>query len=63
MKLPAEEYSSSLPPGRGSSGTGKTLLAMHYIYAGLQAGEPVVYVSFEENPKELLMEQQVWDLI
>jgi len=40
----------------GSSGTGKTLLALHYIFAGLQLGEPAVYVSFEENPKELINE-------
>lgn len=33
----------------GASGTGKTLLSLHFIYNGLQSGEAAVYVSFEEN--------------
>jgi len=37
----------------GSSGTGKTVLALHFAYAGLVAGEAAVYVSFEENPGQL----------
>lgn len=38
----------------GASGTGKTLLALHYTFAGLTQGEKVVYVSFEENPSQIL---------
>lgn len=38
----------------GSSGTCKTLLALHFVYVALQKGETAVYVSFEENPQELL---------
>jgi len=38
----------------GSSGTGKTVLALHFAQDGLNSGEPVVYVSFEENPGEIV---------
>ncbi|MDW7650305.1 MAG: ATPase domain-containing protein [Bacillota bacterium] len=38
----------------GASGTGKTLLALHFIYAGLLAGESVLFVTFEENPQQIL---------
>lgn len=38
----------------GASGTGKTLLALHFVYAGLLAGEAVLYVTFEENPQQIL---------
>lgn len=38
----------------GASGTGKSLLAFHFAYRGLQAGESVVYVSFEENISQIV---------
>lgn len=38
----------------GASGTGKTLLALNFIYNGLQTGEPSVFVSFEENPGQII---------
>lgn len=34
----------------GASGTGKTLLAQHFIAAGIQRREPGVIVTFEETP-------------
>ncbi|OPY58035.1 MAG: Circadian clock protein kinase KaiC [Pelotomaculum sp. PtaU1.Bin035] len=37
-----------------SSGTGKTILALHYAYAGLCQGENIIYVTFEENPNQIL---------
>ena len=51
--------SGGLPSGTttllsGSSGTGKTVLAVHYTRAALEAGGAVVYVSYEENPPQLL---------
>ncbi len=38
----------------GASGTGKTLLSLAFCHAGLQSGESVVYVSFEENPVQFM---------
>jgi len=34
----------------GSAGCGKTLLGMHFLFAGVAAGEQVLLVSFQENP-------------
>ena len=36
----------------GSSGTGKSLLATHFIDAGLRLGEPGIIAVFEERPEE-----------
>ncbi len=36
----------------GSSGTGKTLLSLHFILEGATVGQPSVMVTFEENPRE-----------
>lgn len=33
---------------RGGPGTGKTILGLHFLVAGAQAGEPVLFVSFSE---------------
>jgi circadian clock protein KaiC len=38
----------------GAAGTGKTLLALHFAYAGLKAGESVLLVTFEENPAQII---------
>jgi circadian clock protein KaiC len=37
----------------GSLGTGKTLLALHFTLAGVQAGEPVVFLGFRETEAQL----------
>lgn len=37
----------------GSAGSGKTLLGMHFLFAGVAAGEQVLLVSFQENPSLL----------
>ena len=36
----------------GPSGSGKSVLAMHFLRAGLEAGESVVVAAFEENPSQ-----------
>lgn len=36
----------------GSSGAGKTLLALHFAVAGARVGEPCVMATFEESPAE-----------
>lgn len=38
----------------GFSGTGKTIIALHYAYAGLLNGEKVIYISFEEEPSQIV---------
>lgn len=49
-----------LPLGRttlvsGSSGSGKTLFALEYLWQGIQNyGENGVFVTFEETPKDIV---------
>jgi circadian clock protein KaiC len=40
----------------GSPGTGKTTLGLHYIAAGIKAGEPGVFVSFEYLPQQIYLD-------
>lgn len=59
-----------LPVGRstlvsGTSGTGKTLLAVQFIYNGItHFQEPGVFVTFEESPADIIINAQSfgWDL-
>ncbi|TDE09487.1 ATPase domain-containing protein [Jiangella asiatica] len=37
----------------GPSGVGKTLLALHFVFAGAERGEPGVVATFQENPVQL----------
>jgi circadian clock protein KaiC len=37
----------------GPSGIGKTLLALHFVFAGAVRGEPGVIATFQENPVQL----------
>ncbi|HEU4770399.1 MAG TPA: ATPase domain-containing protein [Pyrinomonadaceae bacterium] len=37
----------------GPSGTGKTILSLHFIKEGADSGEPGLYVGFQENPSQL----------
>jgi circadian clock protein KaiC len=37
----------------GPSGVGKTLMGMHWVFAGAAAGEQVLIASFQENPSQL----------
>ena len=37
----------------GAPGAGKTLLGLHFALAGVEAGEPTVYLSFREGDAEL----------
>lgn len=48
----------------GAAGTGKTLLGLHFLTAGAQAGEPGVIVTFQENPAQLreISRSFGWDL-
>ncbi|MBI2078302.1 MAG: ATPase [Euryarchaeota archaeon] len=48
----------------GSPGTGKTTLGLHYLAAGVQAGQPGVFVTFEYLPQQIYRdaEKKGWDL-
>ncbi|TAK34503.1 MAG: protein kinase [Chloroflexota bacterium] len=48
----------------GSSGTGKTLLGLHFIVEGARVGSPSVMVTFEEDPREHIRKAASfgWDL-
>ncbi|MDR9402489.1 MAG: ATPase domain-containing protein, partial [Halothece sp. Uz-M2-17] len=59
-----------IPVGRttlvsGTSGTGKTLLAIQFLYNGIQQfDEPGVFVTFEESPADIIINANSfgWDL-
>ena len=58
-----------LIPGRayvvsGTSGTGKTTLAMQFLLEGARKGERVIYISIDEPPNEVKqnMRSFAWDL-
>lgn len=58
-----------LIPGRayvvsGTSGTGKTTLAMQFLLEGAREGERVIYISIDEPPNEVKqnMRSFAWDL-
>ncbi len=48
----------------GSPGTGKTTIGLHYIVAGIKAGEPGVVVTFEYLPQQIYRDaaKRGWDL-
>jgi len=46
----------------GSGGTGKTLLGLHFALAGVRAGEPVVFLGFHENRRQLLLKADAFNL-
>ena len=48
----------------GPSGCGKTALAMRFIVKGLEDGEACLYVTFQENPRQLIRKAAGfgWDL-
>lgn len=37
----------------GTCGTGKSIFGMQFIYFGAKAGEPGVFISFEESPESI----------
>lgn len=44
----------------GATGTGKTLTAMHFVKGGLDAGEKVLYLAFEESREQLMRNAIGW---
>ncbi len=49
----------------GEPGTGKTILCMHYIWAGLLKGEPAIYVTTEESRDSIIRQAEMfgWDFL
>ena len=49
----------------GAPGTGKTTLGMHFIYKGIQAGEPGLIITFEEFPQQYYHDAAAfgWDFV
>lgn len=48
----------------GGCGSGKTTLAMQYVYEGAKNGEPGVYITFEEYPESIKsnFKRYGWDI-
>ena len=64
-----EMLDGGLIPGRvyavsGTSGTGKTTLAMQFLLEGVKSGERVLYIALDEPPNEvrLNMKSYGWDV-
>ncbi len=53
------DFIPGLPKGdailvRGEPGTGKTILALQFMYTGIKNGETVVYITTEETPETII---------
>jgi KaiC domain protein len=46
----------------GEPGTGKSILCMHYAWAGLQAGDPVVYVTTEAEFRDVIRQARMFGM-
>ena len=48
----------------GTAGSGKTVFAVHFLAAGIELGEPGVFVTFEESAADVRKNMQSfgWDL-
>ncbi|HEX2911572.1 MAG TPA: ATPase domain-containing protein [Chloroflexia bacterium] len=46
----------------GSPGTGKTLISLYFLLAGVRAGEPGLYFGFRENKTQLLQKARRFGL-
>lgn len=53
-------FQDSMTLVSGSTGTGKTSLALQFALAGAQRGEPAVFVCFEESRDQLLRGAAAW---
>jgi len=46
----------------GSYGTGKTTLALHFIYEGLKNGENCIYLSFDEDEESIIEDAECFGM-
>jgi circadian clock protein KaiC len=55
-------YRDSLMMITGATGTGKTLIGLQFMVAGIAAGERVLYLSFEESRWQLERNAAAWGM-
>ena len=55
-------YRDSLMMVTGATGTGKTLIGLSFMEAGIAAGERALYLSFEESRWQLERNAAAWDM-
>jgi circadian clock protein KaiC len=55
-------YRDSLVLVTGATGTGKTLMGLEFIVAGLAAGERALLFSFEESPQQIERNARSWGI-
>ena len=55
-------YRDTVALAAGPTGTGKTLLATHFIAAGVDAGERCLLFTFEDSRDQLFRNTNSWDL-
>ncbi|MBA2637702.1 MAG: circadian clock protein KaiC [Solirubrobacterales bacterium] len=55
-------YRDALMMVTGATGTGKTLIGLQFMVAGIEAGERVLYLSFEESPWQLERNAAAWGM-
>jgi circadian clock protein KaiC len=55
-------YRDALMMITGATGTGKTLIGLQFMVAGLKAGEKVLYLSFEESRWQLERNAAAWGM-
>jgi len=55
-------YRDALMMITGATGTGKTLIGLQFLVAGIDAGERVLYLSFEESQRQLERNAAAWGM-
>ena len=55
-------YRDALMMITGATGTGKTLIGLQFMVAGVEAGERVLYLSFEESQWQLERNAKAWGM-
>ncbi len=67
IKLLDDGLEGGIPKGNwvvitGEPGTGKSILCMHYAYAGLLSGDPVIYVTTEAEFRDVIRQARQFNM-
>ncbi len=67
VKLLDDGLEGGVPKGSwvvitGEPGTGKSILCMHYAYAGLMVGDPVIYVTTEAEFRDVVRQARQFNI-